>query len=119
MKFSEMPYARPDVEEIKSGMLSLIDRLQKAESYEEAKTVFLEADAFVKESDTMATIASVRHSIDTRDEFYDEEMKFWNTTGPELQQYAQQWTMTLLQSPFRKEFSEEYGDLMFVNAEIA
>ena len=119
MKFSEMPYKRPDVEEIKSGMLSLIDRLQKAESYEEARTVAIEADAFNEKFNTMGTIASIRHSIDTRDEFYDEEMKFWNATGPELQQYGQQWTMALLQSPFRKEFSEEYGDLMFVNAEIA
>ena len=46
-------------------------------------------------------------------------MKFWNAALPELQEYQQQWTMAMLQSPFRADFSAEYGDLMFVNAEIA
>jgi len=119
MKFSEMRYARPNVEEIKTGMTGLIKRLQEADSYETAKAVFLEADAFTAQFATMATLANVRHSIDTRDTFYDDEMKFWNNTLPELQEYSQQWTMALLQSPFRKDFSAEYGDLLFVNAEIA
>ena len=119
MKFSEMRYERPDVEAIKAGMTDLIKRLQEADSYETAKAVFLEADKFTEEFSTMGTLAHVRHTIDTRDQFYDDEMKFWNVTMPELQQYSQQWTMTLLQSPFRKDFSEEYGDLMFLNAEIA
>ena len=37
---------------------------------------------------------------------------------PELQEYMQNWTMAMLASPFRPDFSAEYGDLMFVNAEI-
>ena len=89
MKFSEMRYARPNVEEIKTGMTGLIKRLQKADSYETAKAVFLEADAFTAQFATMATLANVRHSIDTRDTFYDDEMKFWNNTLPELQEYSQ------------------------------
>ena len=38
---------------------------------------------------------------------------------PELEEYLQQWTMAMLESPFRPDFSKEYGDLMFVNAEIS
>lgn len=66
-----------------------------------------------------ATLASVRHTIDTRDEFYDAEETFWNAATPELDAYEDAWKGTMLESPFRKEFAAEYGDLMFVNAEIA
>ena len=36
-----------------------------------------------------------------------------------LDAYEDAWKGTMLESPFRKEFAAEYGDLMFVNAEIA
>ena len=119
MKFSEIKYERPDVEAYKNGMLDLIKQLQEANSFEEADKVFLEADEFGKHFESMVTVCSIRHSIDTRDTFYDEEMKYWDSILPELEEYGQQWTMALLGSPFKKEFSEKYGDLMFVDAEIA
>lgn len=45
-------------------------------------------------------------------------MKFFNAAIPELQEYMQKWTLTLLESPFRKDFASEYGELMFKNAEL-
>ena len=42
MKFSEMPYTRPDPEEIIALMKELIERLKNAESYAAARAVFLE-----------------------------------------------------------------------------
>ena len=119
MKFSEMQYRRPDLDRIKTDLAALTKRLQAAGSYAEARAVFLEHEAEDKHVGTMATLASIRHSIDTRDAFYDGEEKFWNNAVPELQEYEQQWTMAMLASPFRADFAAEYGDLMFVNAEIA
>lgn len=118
MKFSEMPYARPVLEEQIEAMKALIARLQNAADYESAKTCFLEKEKLMKHLTTNATLAEVRHSIDTRDEFYDGEVKFWNEAMPRLQEYSQQWTMAMLESPFRPQFAAEYGELMFVNAEI-
>ncbi|MBQ2324283.1 MAG: M3 family oligoendopeptidase, partial [Oscillospiraceae bacterium] len=118
MKFSEMPYTRPDPEAVKAGMTELTERLKKAQSYAEAREVFLEKEEKEKLVDTMSTLAYVRHSIDTRDEFYDGEIEFWDAIGPELEEYQQAWIDAMLASPFRKEFENEYGDLMFVNAEI-
>ncbi len=119
MKFSEMPYQRPDLEQLKQEQAALTQRLSEAKTYEEAKAIFLEKEAFEKHYFTMYTLASVRNTIDTRDEFYDGEMKFWNVASPELEEYSQAWTMAMLESPFRADFSTEYGDLMFKNAEIS
>ena len=118
MKFSEMPYERPDLDKVKRELGDLTGRLKAAKSYEEARAVFLEKEAAERHVDTLATLASIRNSIDTRDEFYDGEMNFWNAAGPELEGYIKAWTGAMLASPFRKDFAAEYGDLMFVNAEI-
>ena len=119
MKFSQMPYARPDAEKTKQQLRALTEQLKAAKTYEEAKAVFLRQQETEKHLDTAANLAHIRHSIDTRDTFYDGEEKFWNSFGPELQEYSQQWTAAMLASPFRADFEKEYGDLMFLNAEIA
>ena len=119
IKFSEMPYARPDLEAVKGEYTALTERLKAAKSYEEARAAFLEMEALEKRVGTQSTLASIRHSIDTRDAFYDGEETFWNRAFPELREYFQNWTLAMLSSPFRADFEREYGDLMFVNAEIA
>ena len=119
MKFSEMQYTRPDAEAVKSGFKGLTERLAAAKSYEEARAVFMEKEELEKNVMSMAEISMIRHSIDTRDEFYDGESNFWDSFGPEIQEYSQNWTMALLKSAFRPEFEKEFGSLMFVNAEIA
>ena len=118
MKFSEMPYTRPDPDEVKKELSELTGRLKNAGSYEEARAVFLEKEEKEKAVDTMGTLAFVRHSIDTRDEFYDKEIEFWDEVGPEFEEYEQEWLSAMLESPFRKDFEQEYGDLLFLNAEI-
>ena len=119
MKFSEMPYERPDLAAIKQQFADLLAELQAAPDYAAAREVFLREQALSKHIDTLANLASVRNTIDTRDKFYDEEMNFWNEALPQLQECENAWSKAMLASPFRKDFAAEYGDLMFVNAEIA
>ena len=119
MKFSEMSYTRPDLDELKNRMRGLTASLRAAEDYQQAREAFLEKDLLNRHVETLAVLVSVRHSIDTRDEFYSAEQDFWNATMPELEEYVQEWTLALLESPFRTSFEEEFGNLMFVNAEIA
>lgn len=118
MKFSEMPYSRPDTEEIKKELAVLTDALKAAGSYAEAKEIFLKKDALEKHVETFVNLVSIRHSIDTRDTYYDEEMQFWNKALPELSEYLQLWNAAMLASEFRTDFEKEYGDIMFVNAEL-
>ncbi|MBR0198984.1 MAG: M3 family oligoendopeptidase [Oscillospiraceae bacterium] len=119
MKFSEMPYKRPDPEELKAELQGWTQRLKAAKSYEEARAVFLEKQEKEKHPETMATLAYIRQSIDTRDAFYNEEKDFWDDFGPEIEEYEQEWKEAMLISPFRKDFEAEYSDLLFLNIEIA
>ncbi len=119
VKFSEMKYERPDLEKVKADFEKVTEQLKNAASYEEAKAAFVAEDDLFTSVHTVETIASIRHDIDTRDAYYDEESKFWNRVSPQLQEYEQNFTDALLESPFRAEFEKEYGSIVFVNAEIA
>ena len=102
MKFSEMPYARPDLDAVKQQFADLRTRLESAKSYAEAREIFLEEETLNKHVDTAAQLASVRNSIDTRDKFYDEEMNFWNEAIPQLQECQNAWSRAMLDSPLHK-----------------
>lgn len=118
MKFSEMPYERPNIDEVKKAILEYTSKLEKAESYTEANEVFKKMEETKVHFMTAESIAHVRHTLDTRDEFYDSEAKFWNAATPEVQEYFQKWTLALLNNKFRPEFEKEYGTIVFINAEI-
>ena len=118
IKFSEIPYSRPDIETLKKKIQTLSLRLDAAKSYEEAKTIFLLYDRLERKIMTVQTVASIRHSIDTRDEFYNGEVKFWNAAAPELKEYQQAFMDAMLESPFKASFEEEFGRIIFINAEL-
>ena len=118
MKFTEMTYTRPDPETVKKELQQLTERLRNADGYETARAVFLEKEEKGKTVETMGSLAYIRHSIDTRDEFYNGEIEFWDEIGPEVEEYEQEWLSALLESPFRADFEKEYGSLLFLNAEI-
>ncbi len=119
MKFSEMPYQRPDLDKIKAQFAAVTQRFAAAPDYAAVKAAFLEEQTLNKHVDTLANLASIRNTIDTRDEFYDGEMNFWNAATPRIQECQNAWSAALLASPYRKQLGEEYGELMFLNAEIA
>ena len=119
MKFTEMPYSRPDMAGMKQGYEALTERLKGAKTYTEARDAFLQKEVLESGISTQESLASVRHSIDTRDEFYDGEARFWNAAMPELEVDIQEWTKALLASPFRAEFEKEFGSRMFLREEMA
>lgn len=118
MKFSEMPYKRPDLEGSKRAITELTEALKAAGSFENADEVFLGMEKMQTELYTMGTIAYIRHGIDTRDTYYEAEKEFFDDAEPELEEYMQAWKRALLESPFRPRFEEKYGKLYFTNAEI-
>ena len=118
LKFRDMPYERPDATATKQKLFELANRLRKATSYEEARELFFDQQQLEIEIDTLSSLASIRHSIDTRDTFYDAEQQFWDEFAPELEEAQQAWTLAMLQCPFRPSFENEFGTVMFTNAEI-
>ncbi len=120
MTFSQIPYERVDTEALKVRIQELTQDLQKAETFEQAEQAFLTMDETLGSNlETMVTVASIRRDIDTRDKFYEAEMEFYDQELPNLQPLQQEWTNALLASPFRKELAAKYGEVPFINAEIA
>ena len=119
MTFSQIPYQRADLAAWKAQVEDQTRRFRQAKTFEEADAIFREAEDSSVEYDTMVTLASIRHDIDTRDEFYDAENDYYDAQLPTLEAAFKAWTLATLESPFRKELEEKYGAVPFVNAELS
>lgn len=119
MKFFEMPYERPNIDTVKEYCINATKSLGESKTFEEANNIFLDFEEHTKNVQTLATLVSVRHSINTNDKFYEQENEFWNKVSPEIEEYSQNFTLAMLNSPFKNDFINKYGKLLFDNAEMA
>lgn len=118
MKFSEYKYVRPEVEVFKPKFEQLLAKFKEASSFEEQGKVMDEIIALRNEYGTMSTLASIRNSIDTTDEFYDKENDYFDTVGPVFQGFSVDFYKELINSKFKKELEEKYGSQLFKLAEM-
>ena len=117
-KFSEIEYVRPDMEAEQEKVRAYTKALKEAKSYEELRGLFMEEKTREDAWATMAEVAQVRYTVDTRDSFYEGEVQFWNETIPAIHLLIQKAEKVILESPFIKEFAEEFGEFFVKNMEV-
>ena len=119
MTFSQIPYQRADLARWAEMSKEITARFRAAATFEEADAAFREASTYDHEFSTMVSLARIRQNIDTRDEFYDGEVSYYNQEMPKMQPIFKDWTQATLESPFRAQLEEKYGKVTFLNAEMA
>jgi len=119
LKFNEFKYERPTFEEMKSKIMALVEDFKKATSAKIQLELFANINDVRNHTHTMSTLASIRHSIDTHDEFYDVENTYWDATSPLYSELDSLIYKTILASPFREELKTELGTQFFKLAEYS
>ena len=117
MKFNEYKYEHLDLEKIKKEFLELIESFEKAENVEGQITAFDKIIKLRNHIETMQTLVSVRHSIDTNDEFYDKENEYMDEISPILFGFTNDFYKALVNSKFKDELVQKYGKFLFDLAE--
>ena len=119
MKFCDMPYERIDVKAATAALDAAAEHLAGAKTLGEAEAAFEEREKIITHVHTMSTIAYIRHTVNTLDEFYEKENDFNDENAPLIEQSEQKFTEAMLSSPLRPQLEEKYGKLIFVNAELS
>lgn len=117
MKFNEYKYEHLDLEKIKKEFSELIESFEKSENVEGQVNAFDEIIKLRNHIETMQTLVSVRHSIDTNDEFYDKENEYMDEISPILFGFTNDFYKALVNSKFKDELIQKYGKFLFDLAE--
>ena len=117
-KFSELEYKRPDMDELVEKLKKATEDVKKASSGEEVLDIMMESEKTSQELSTLFTIVSIRHTLDTRDEFYDKENMWINETMPTIMPYMIAYNEAIEESPYRPYIEEKLGKQYFTEMDL-
>ncbi|MGB4984975.1 MAG: M3 family oligoendopeptidase [Erysipelotrichaceae bacterium] len=82
MKFKDFQYQRIDFNNYKNEYQSYLDKLEKTNDIHQFEVIFYQLNKLRNDLYTNFNIASIRHTIDTSDKFYDDENNYWDEYLP-------------------------------------
>ena len=119
MKFNDMPYTRPDLAEAAAQLAALAQKAQNAPDGGALLAVYTEYQTLSDAVSTAGTVASIRHTVDTTDEFYDGENDYFDENGPVVSDKVLGLYRAILASPHKGALAGQYGDILLEKLEIA
>ena len=119
MNFNDYKYERIDIDAVKKQFEELIGSFSKADSAEKQCEIMDKVINLRNHIDTMITLVSIRHSINTADDFYDKENDYCDEISPLLYGFTTDFYEALVTSKFRKELEDKYEKFLFDQAECS
>lgn len=111
--FNDYEYKRPNLEQDKSTFRELLTKFKEASSVAEQNEAIENINAFRNDYSTQANLVYIRASIDTNDEFYQKERDYFDETNPEIEEMITEYYKALVESPFRDELEDKWGNQLF------
>ena len=117
--FTKLSYERPDLDALNSRLSDYSVELQQASTLEEANELIRQINQERNEFETQSQLVSIRHSIDTRDAFYEAEQTFFDDALPVYEKEVQAYYRVLTEHDLRNQLEQEWGSQLFELAERA
>jgi M3 family oligoendopeptidase len=119
MNFDDFEYIRPEIEFLSIRFNDLVEQFEEAKSKKDQGRLMDEIGELRTEFDSMYNICSIRHTVNTKDEFYEKENEYFDQNSPKYQELVTKYYKALLKSPYRKELEAEKGTLLFSVADLS
>lgn len=117
MKFEDYTYSRPNLDEVKEQFDAALVKFTGSGSVEEQNQAMNEINSIKNDLGTMFNLCSIRHSINTNDEFYQAEQDYMDEIEPEIEGLTTKYYQALVDSKFRQELEQNWGTQLFALAE--
>jgi len=118
MKFSQIPYQRPDMPRIIAEGTEIVAGVKNAKSAADVMAQYEKFKVMFKDIYTLSAIVYIRHTIDTRDEYYDKENDFIDENSPLFEKLGVDFYREMVNSPYRADVEKQLGEFWFINAEL-
>lgn len=118
MKFSEIEYKRPNIQEVTEKFNHLINLFKNAASFEEQDALIRNINDLRMEFQTNNTLASIKYSIDTNDKEFEDEQNFYDANSPVFDGLVHSYYTAIVNSKYRNELEAKWGKQLFDVAEV-
>ena len=113
MKVSQIEYKRPEKDQAIAKIKQVKELLSNAKNAEEFLAVHKDFKKEYSNFETMASLAYIRFSLNTQDEFYAKEQDYYDEAMPEISVELSQLSRCYVESPFRSQLEKYFPKTMF------
>ena len=114
--FKDLNYTRPDLDKFTEIVRNVRLRLMTAKTIEAADEALGEYEIAISSFDTQYALCQILHDLDTSNEFYNEEMEFFDEAGARVQELSSAVLSGLLTCPCADSLKAKYGQMIFRKA---
>lgn len=118
MKFEDYKYEKVDIKDFSEQFNHHIERFNGSKTFQEQNDEMTKLIEMRNHFETMATLVEIRQSIDTKDEFYDKEKNYYDEIRPIYQGLVTNYYKSLINSKFKNDLVDEWGEWIFKIAEL-
>ncbi|MGL6104827.1 M3 family oligoendopeptidase [Romboutsia sp.] len=109
MQFSKFEYTRPNYNKDKKEISKLVNKIELSSTYSEQKENIDKLNKLRNNIESMSTICSIRHSINTEDSFYEKEKQYWDEYSPLYEELNAAFYNVIINSKFKENIIHDYG----------
>ena len=117
-KVKDIVYKRYTIEEGKAAFTAFETAMKSAKSAEDilrAREAWL---AEMRHYSTAASLSNCRFTLNTRDEFYQSEVEYYDEKNPEFSELLTAYASLMLDTPFRSELEKKLNPRIFKSFEV-
>ncbi len=118
LRFEEIRYHRPALDQLLSVIKDLHRDVQRASDADMLSTTLVALDTEQRALRTLQTYAHIRFTQDVRDPFWQEEKKYWEQILPELAEALRPVLQAVVTHPYRAPAAIDTGNRLFQSFEI-
>ncbi len=119
IKFSDLPYQRPDLTALQEHFAVIWAKLDAAVSADEVLRAVDDWNALRTNYTTMENLTETHFTQNVKDEAVKAEKQFYTDNSPTVTEWNEEVTKRLLRSPFRSAIEQKYGGLFLRRLEDA
>lgn len=118
MKFSEMEYRRIDADKTVAEIKRITNAFEAAADADAQYEAMKEMSHLMDHYHTMHNIAYVRYTVNTKDDYYKEELSYCQNVDPTIETALEPYQDALLGTKFRSELEKRTGAYFFEALEM-
>ena len=113
INFNDIKYERVDLEKTKRKINILFKKLNKVKNYDEYYKIIKSINNIQLHIEEMCDYADIKNMRNLNDEFYKEEMDYWNEYKPKLDTLFIPYYNEIKNSKYKKELKKAMPDIFF------
>ncbi len=113
MKFSKIEYSRPSIEVYESNFNAALKEFNNAKNFTKQNEILEHLYKQRDEFDTMFQFAKMKYDGDTTNEFYQNEIDYFNKILPQTDKLINNFYQSLVNTQFKDQLEKKWGSHIF------